>query len=37
VDLSAPKADDYMDREELRQKLNHWVDELPGAPVLVKI
>jgi hypothetical protein len=37
VDLSAPKAGDYMDREELRQKLNHWVDELPGAPVLVKI
>lgn len=37
VDLSAPRAGDYMDREELRKKLDHWVDELPGAPVLVKI
>lgn len=37
VDLSVPKSGEYMGRDDLRQQVNRWVDELPGTPVLVKI
>lgn len=37
VDLNLPKAGEYMGRDELRQKIDRWIDELPGAPVLLKI
>lgn len=37
VDVSMPKSGEYMGRDDLRQKVNRWVEELPGTPVLVKI
>jgi hypothetical protein len=37
VDLNMPQSGEYMNREELRRRLDSWIDELPGSPVLVKI
>lgn len=37
VDVIMPESGEYTGREELREKVNRWVDELPGDPVLVKI
>ena len=37
VDLDMPESVEYMGADELRQKVNRWVDELPGYPVLVKL
>ena len=37
LSLKLPSAETYMTREELRVKMNKWMDELPSEPVLVKV
>lgn len=35
--LKVPGVNDFMKREEMRNKVNNWFDELPNDPVLLKI
>lgn len=37
LNLKMPSAENYSSREDLRAKMNKWLDELPSEPVLLKI
>ncbi|HZH34217.1 MAG TPA: DUF6079 family protein [Pyrinomonadaceae bacterium] len=37
LQIRTPRAVAPVSREELRAKLNHWIDNLPAAPFLVKL
>lgn len=37
LQISIPSEKGFLTREELRQQLNQWLDELPNEPVLLKI
>jgi hypothetical protein len=37
LNLKTPTSETHIPREELREKLNKWLDELPSEPVLMKI
>ena len=36
-ETSFPIENNYVSREEIRAKINHWLDELPNEPALLKI
>ncbi|HQU84368.1 MAG TPA: hypothetical protein PKY59_14625 [Pyrinomonadaceae bacterium] len=37
LNLKLPPTGDFQSREDLRKKVNQWLDDLPDDPVLVKI
>lgn len=37
LNLKMPVSADYQSREELRKKVNQWLDDLPDEPALIKI
>ena len=37
LETNFPAAKDYVSRQDLKEKVTRWLDELPDEPVLVKV
>lgn len=37
LNLNFPVEDNYLNREEIRLKINKWLDEMPSEPALIKL
>jgi len=37
LNLNLPAAGNYLNRDEIRLKINDWLDEMPSEPILIKL